>query len=502
MRSINGNAFAVRVGPARAAGWRNQTIKAVLMAGVAFVPCAAQAVTVNWTGTTSNAWETPGNWSGTVGTATSIVIGTTTNNPVQLNSSVTPAGVLTVGTGLGSTEALNINSGDTLTMGAHTVTLAGGSITGLGTLSASTISGFGTISSLVSGTTFNANATVGGTAFGGFSPFVNGTPGAAITLIGQSNLSSDTFNVSNRGNFNFQGVTLTTPTFNGVSNNLNAGSSGGNNYYGLFSFSGAASTISGQLNNANYEQIAINGTTLHLNNFSLTNNWNTGAPPTFVINAGGTLDNSLGNSNLTSVASLIMNGGSLTNTAGGTFIAPGKITGTGLVSGPLTVTGGLTASGGTLTVDGTAGTGVTAASAGWSSSAGSVLDLKGNINFSPVKVGISNFPAAPALNPGGGTIQLDGATINTTGGSGQIQVGSGQVNVASGVNTLNGSFVSPGTTASYSVANGATLSLQNQLQYGAGIESDRGRQQGCHPALGEFFVPADRRGQQLDLWGH
>src|SRR6202044_1046828 len=90
---------------------------------------------------------------------------------------------------------------------AGSVTLAGGSITGSGNLITSSVSGYGTISSKITGTTFNANAT-DGTNFGGFSPFTNGTPGTAITLSGQNNLANDTFNVSNHGNFNFQGVTL------------------------------------------------------------------------------------------------------------------------------------------------------------------------------------------------------------------------------------------------------------------------------------------------------
>ena len=344
-----------------------------LPAAVTLAPIAAQAATDTWSGTTSNAWETAGNWSGGAPITTSaVVIANLTNNPVQLNSNVSlngTTGALTVGSGAapGTANVLNINSGDTLTMGARPVTLDGGSITGPGTLSSTgTISGYGTISSQITGTSFTANAT-NGTNFGGFSPFVNGTPGTPITLIGQSNLASDSFTVSGHGDFNFQGVTLTTPTLNGVSTNLNAGSLGGNNYYGLLSFSGAASTVVGNVNNTNYQQFDINGTTLHLSNFSLTNSWATNVPSFFVINAGGTVDNTVGNSNLTGHMAVVMNGGSLTNSGGGTFTAPGLITGTGLVSGPMTVTGGLTANGGLLTVDGTAGGGITAASAGWGS---------------------------------------------------------------------------------------------------------------------------------------
>jgi PEP-CTERM motif-containing protein len=443
----------------------------VLTVAAALVPFAVQAATITWTGTTSTDWGISTNWTpaGPPVSTSGVVINSTIHPSVQLNSNASltgSTGSLAVGCGYGcvATDTLTINSGVTLTMGARPVTLTGGTITGAGTLSRTTgaISGYGTISSQLTGTSFGANATVGGTPFGGFSPFVNGTPGAAITLIGQS-ITSGSFTVSNRGNFNFQGVTLTTPTLNGVSNNLNAGSQGGNNYYGLFSFSGAPSTIVGKVTNSNYDQFAVNGTTLQLNNFSMANNWGTSAPASFVVNAGGTLDNTVGNSNL--LNTVILNGGSLSNSGGGTFASPGMITGTGLVSGPLIAAGGIRASGGTLTVDGTAG-GITAASAGWGTAGGAndVLDLKGTINFSPATIGISNYPAAPTLNPNGGTIQLDGATINTTGGTGQIWVNHGQVNVASGTNTLNGSFIpsgADGTTASYSVAQGATLSLQN-----------------------------------------
>jgi hypothetical protein len=437
---------------------------------VALAPDTAQAAADNWTGATSNDWSISTNWSAGVPTATSAVtISNLANNPVQINTNVLlngSTGSLTVGTGVapGQANGLNINSGDTLTMGARPVTLDGGSITGLGTLSSTGgISGYGTISSLISGTTFTANAT-DGTAFGGFSPFVNGTPGTAITLIGQNNLASDSFTIQNHGDFNFQGVTLTTPTLNGVSTNLNAGSVGGNNYYGLFTFTGAASTVVGQVNNTNYQQFDINGATVHLNNFSLTNSWATNVPPFFVINSGGTLDNTVGNSNLTGHMAVVLNGGSLTNSGGGTFTAPGLITGYGLVSGPLAAEGGIKATGGTLTVDGTSGSGVTAASAGWGTGGGAsdVLDLKGAINFSP----INGFPAAPGLNPSGATVQLDNATISTTGGSGLIQTGSGQFVVATGVNTLNGSFTPNGSNsavANFIIKNGATLNVNSTV---------------------------------------
>ena len=62
---------------------------------VALVPFAAQAASDTWQGAGStpatNAWETPGNWTGGLPTTTSGVIINNVNsvtNPVQLNSNV------------------------------------------------------------------------------------------------------------------------------------------------------------------------------------------------------------------------------------------------------------------------------------------------------------------------------------------------------------------------------------------------------------------------------
>lgn len=434
-----------------------------VLTGVSLLPFAAHAANPDtWSGATSNAWETPGNWSNGAPTATSAVtISNLTNNPVQLNSNVSlnagsgsNSASLTVGTGVapGTPAVLNINLNDTLTMGTHTVTLAGGSITGLGTLSASTVSGFGTISSQIAGTTFNANATNGTTYGFPGGTFVNGTPGTALTLIGQNNLANDSFNVSAHGDFNFQGVNLSgTTTFNGVSTNLSGGPAGGNNTYGLFSFTGANSTL-GAVNNANYEQVNVTGTKLSLNTFSLTNSWATNVPAFFVIGAGGTVDNAVGNSTLNGHMSTILTGGALTNSGGGTFTSAGMITGNGTVSGLTTISGGVTASGGQLTVNAAPG-GTAIQSTSWQTGGGAsdVLDLKGPFNYA----GTGGF-----LNPGGATVQLDGATLNTTSGSGTIYGGHGTLNVASGVNTLAGAYIpngSDGTTASVTVQNGATL---------------------------------------------
>ncbi len=117
--------------------------------------------------------------------------------------------------------------------------------------------------------------------------------------------------------------------------------------------------------------------------------------------------------------------------------------------------GAFVAKGGTLTVDGTSGA-ITVGSTGWGTNGGAsdVLDIKGQMNY-PTTGGF--------LNPGAATIQLDGATLNA-GGTHSIYTGAGTFNLASGVNTLQGNLIpngSTGNSASYTVQNGATFSLQN-----------------------------------------
>ena len=65
---------------------------AITTAALALAPFTAQAALImnNWTGATSNAWETATNWStGLVpGTNNTVSILTATKNPVQINSNV------------------------------------------------------------------------------------------------------------------------------------------------------------------------------------------------------------------------------------------------------------------------------------------------------------------------------------------------------------------------------------------------------------------------------
>ncbi len=165
----------------------------ITTAVLALTPLVAHGAAITWTGTTSSAWETGSNWNtGLAPVSTSAVtISNLTHNPVQLNSNVSlssASGTMTIGSGVapGTANSLNINSGDTLTMGSKAISLLGGSITGTGTLSTSgSISGYGTISVPLSGSpSFSANATDGTTYT--FSPsFKNGTPGTPLTLIGR-----------------------------------------------------------------------------------------------------------------------------------------------------------------------------------------------------------------------------------------------------------------------------------------------------------------------------
>ena len=126
---------------------------AITTALLALTPFAAQVAAISWTGGVSNVWDTTttGNWTptGVPTTTSAVTISNLTNNPVQLKANVSlngSTGSLTVGVGTapGQANTLNLNSGDTLTMGARPVSLLGGSITGPGTLSATgTISGYG-----------------------------------------------------------------------------------------------------------------------------------------------------------------------------------------------------------------------------------------------------------------------------------------------------------------------------------------------------------------------
>jgi hypothetical protein len=413
-----------------------KTLLALAVLSLALQPFASHAASHAWNGSASNAWENTSNWTGGVPSSTTgnpDTISAATNNPVQINTAVNiGTNSLTFGS---SSNSLNINSGDSFTGGA--VTLNGASITGTGSFHASSISGFGTISAPLTGSiSFTANAT-DGTNFGGFSPFVNGTPGTPLTLNNQT-LTNASFTISNHGDFTLNNVTLNGASLNGVSTNLNAGSAGGNNYYGLINMTGT-NNLNGTITRNNYEVFSINSGTTNLNGATISG-FATNTPGPFIIN-GGTLNNASGNSTI-GTGPLTMNGGAITNTGGGTFSTTDNISGYGSISG-LSLGGGghIVATGGTMTVNGgssanPASLGSTSgAGAGFGASANSVLDLQGNFNI------INPLNISPTGTTG--IVQLDGLTT-TNSGSWATTLNAGAVNVVNS-STLSGPVISTST---------------------------------------------------------
>ena len=291
-------------------------------AAAALAPSAAQAACVadNWTGTTSSAWLTGTNWSTGAAQPTTdcVTIGVSTNNPVQITSAVSlnggtvaTGGSLTVGAGVGSTESLNIGTLGTLTMGTHTITLSGGTITSSGTgsvVSTGTIQGFGTFSAVeASSATWTAN----------------GTAGNALILDG-GNTYKGTFNSSTAGGFDFgngvgtpNSVTISSGNFSGSSgvynlNNATISAGTDNNANAKFNVLGD-STVSGAFTGNNYYEFIIGGAnpahTLNLSSAAMTTTGGTGGPTAFSIGAGGVLKNLSGASSITGQTPFSMSGG-------------------------------------------------------------------------------------------------------------------------------------------------------------------------------------------------
>ena len=172
----------------------------ITTAALALAPFAAQAAPTSWTGASSNAWNTKGNWSaGAVPGATSgVTIGATKNNPVHLNVNSSLSGVggsLT----LGAAESLILDSGFTLTMGANTATL-NGSLTGPGTFSST-------------GAVNLSGATLSGLTFAGLGGQENVLGDTTLTgTINYATGSSQTFNIGGaNGAFTLNLDTATLP---------------------------------------------------------------------------------------------------------------------------------------------------------------------------------------------------------------------------------------------------------------------------------------------------
>jgi hypothetical protein len=450
---------------------------AAALAAGALMPSAVQAAAILWTGGTDNNWMTPGNWSpsGPPITTSAITIGNTTNNPVQISNAVslnatsgTNVGSLTVGTGVGSTESVNITSTGSLAMGTHAITLSGGSITGSGAVSGTgAIQGFGTFSAPdASSAAWNANSASG-----------------ALTLSG-GNAYHGTFTTSSSGGgFNLNGVTLSgiSTSGSGGTYNLNGATINGatlSNVNGQLNVTGD-SALSGTINWFQYNTFNIgdgNGShTLNLSTATLSTV--TGGPAPFIIGAGGTLNDYNGTSSMGGGGSVTLNGGSITNTSGtggttaGLFTVGDPISGNGTVSGNVAITAGnLNVSGGTLTLNGGAGGANTGIVLGTSSSgpgisvgSGNILDLQGSVTVA----------SGANMNPGGGTIKLDGTTIynHNINNSGLTTSGTFDVVNASTLNNVafsTGNGANLQADAPLTVTNGASLNATNVTVNGAG----------------------------------
>lgn len=418
--------------------------------------CApAQATAYTWQDGNS-AWETTTNWtptaptggpSGTTNTATI----NTANTTVQLNSSPTKLGTLT----LGGTDTLNINS--TRTFSATTINLGGGSITGPGTVAGSGITGTGTVSSAVSGATnFTANGgTMNANATGATTGTLNAANASILNVGAFTDSGGGTTNTS--GVVNFNGTTLV-----GLTGLFSATTLGGTGSYNVT----GTSMMENNFSFSNLSTMTVmNGSTLQLNAADYANprgNQVTGGGK-ITLQSGTTLNNYSGNS--AADTSITMNNAAITNTSGtgGTFNISGGISGTGAISGVTNhdSAGGITASGGLLTVIGIPGVGTglgVTAGAGDSlntAGVGNTLDLKGNFNLlNPL-----------SINPNGGVIQFDGVNILNP-NPWNFTLGGGAINVIANSSLAQGAVGSGHTTtsaATIGIASGVTLAVSGNF---------------------------------------
>jgi hypothetical protein len=389
----------------------------------------ASAATVLWNGSASDLWSNAANWTGSVlpSTTSNATINVTTNNPVLMDipvtlnaTSGTNVGGLTVGNGAGSGEVLDINSGITLTMGTHLITLNGGTINGPGTISGTGgVTGFGTFDAPYAGShTFTAN----------------GTAGNPLILDGNNNYSG-TFASNATGGMQLQAGSTFTGTFSGTGANYNlAGANLGaatlTASNGIFNVT-ADSALTGAVSFNNYSTFFVGGAN-GAHTLNVAGNLSTvgsGADP-FNIGTGGTVNwNGVGAGSMGGGGTVRMTGGTLSST-GGLFNVGDPLSGNGTVTGNVALNAGSEfVAGGTLTV----GNGVTIGSAssgpGFGVGNGNTLDLQGNITAYAFNV-----------NPGtGGNVNLDGANITA----------------ATGTKSINNSGIT--TTGTFTVTNPSTL---------------------------------------------
>ena len=445
-----------RGGPAdtnRAAGGarRRALLLGTALAGtVALVPYAAQAAPKSWLGGTTT-WSTTTNWSPTGAPATTSAI-TIANSPAGnqpvINSSTATnlsgvGGSLFVGTPAGQANMLTINNTFTLTMGTNTITLGGGTITGLGTVSSSgTIDGFGTFSAKeTGGAAWNADSLNGFLNLSGSNTYTGGTfTTSSATGAGFSFNSGVTLSgiatAGTSGVFDLNGATIT---------NLTQGNSGAT--WNVLADSTLSGGIAAGPSAYTFNLGGANGAhTLNLLGGTTAATFNSASSSTpFSIGAGGTLNSSGASGTTATIASstgssISMAGGAITNTGGGTFNENLAISGYGSVSGPGTYSGGVTATGGTMTLNG-AQTGTEAFTGTVSAGAGGSLAIG---SASPALVTFGTSTTNGTLAVGANNVALNGnmALVSTAHGfvslAGGTLSGTGSINPSSAVGTISG----------------------------------------------------------------
>ena len=239
---------------------------------------AQSATTYTWTGSSSIAWETPGNWTvnGTIPTTTPgnassdiVVISTCSTNMPQLNSTVTIANFTM------SACTLSINSGFTLNITGTT------SITGTST----TIEGEGTIS------ISNANVTITNASISDITTITgSGSDNIIFTDATFTNTVTATGNIMLSGSL-FTGIS--TFTYTGAGGSSNA-SSGGNVFKNTVNFNSQCQSYAWYLSNSTSD--IFTGPVIYTNNnggFQISNA--SGAGNTYnsnvTFNQGGTWGN-------------------------------------------------------------------------------------------------------------------------------------------------------------------------------------------------------------------
>jgi hypothetical protein len=450
-----------------------------------------RAAVYTWTGGTSNAWNLSTNWTG--GTfpnayTDQATIGISTQNPVSLSTTALLGGggtALTVGTGAAAT-ALDITSSGTLGMQGslslrkkitiegtlrndaassattYTVTGSGGSI-GLagGTISSANggvwsfgdaVTGYGTISAPIIITASNVSASVANKTL-----HITGN----VTDNLQRGLGGGNTNAASGALLSIEGGTITgVGSGSGITNYNNVDMYGTfinitmyKDGAGIYNLRGDSSWSNGALND-----MLFNGHKLDIIG-SVTNYGN--------VNVGtGTLNNpGAGNATITNGNYITLAGGSITSTGGGNFIIGSQITGYGSITAPFTNGSGLIAKGGILSINN--GVSSVSTSLAVDNSAGSVLDLKGTIDF-----GTGGFLVSSTL----GEIRLDGATLQGIIGNAGLTY-PGAVNVVND-SSLQGTYNSGATLGivsgkQFNIAAGAALnayagSMNNQGTFAIG----------------------------------